>query len=439
MPKPIIDTDQFVDIGLGKSLEYSSIDNRPERGDVLLPGIRPTGASFSTREEQDPWVIVDLSAAFRISRIRVFSDPVSLHSMLPLHIEHSLNRDAWTTLATRHAPFGGRADHEPLEIQLPFPFKARYVRLSTPKRGRLFFDYVEICAKIPASSFCMLRNVRVTDAAVTAEYHHTQSYGFSWVFSLALAFIIGANVRGVSIDKVSFRYCLRQFKDHPHDDPYAEWFDGSVTEPSVLPEGLIAVPHHGVYANIDFASVIPFSTRYFTPSMKTRTAAQELCSRLRVDVERTIAIVYRGTDKSTEVKPLPIEDYVAIAMSLRAAHPGFRVLIQTDQAEALNYVRSVVPDAISIDEIPVVTGSTAVHNHEIETEFGITKAEFGLRLVAMMLLVSQVRFVITHTGNMGLWITLFRGGAADLFQAGSDGVWRDPEGKVHVPERLVAA
>jgi hypothetical protein len=74
--------------------------------------------------------------------------------------------------------------------------------------------------------------------------------------------------------------------------------------------------------------------------------------------------------------------------------------------------------------MPVSTTGRVVHDLDDAT-LGISRCEFGLLLVAVAHLLSKADLVINHTGNMALWIALWRGHARGLYQFDSAGHWVD--------------
>jgi hypothetical protein len=104
---------------------------------------------FHTDFETQPWWQVDLSLVTPIRRIVVFNclDGEMALRAAELFVLTSLDGRTWQEVYRRTdpQPFGG-ADGEPLQIVLPQPSLARYVRVALPGETYLHLDEVEVYA-----------------------------------------------------------------------------------------------------------------------------------------------------------------------------------------------------------------------------------------------------------------------------------------------------
>ena len=170
--------------------------------------------------------------------------------------------------------------------------------------------------------------------------------------------------------------------------------------------------HHDSYEELNHESVKDLLAKYFEPSAECINRSQEFKDRYAIDLDQTIVICYRGTDKHTEVTPSPIEKYIEIAKIALLLRPECRVLVQTDQKQIRDRLMAEFGDkAFYIDEMPVT--ETDVVMHKVLSK---DKAEFGVNLLAAVLLMSQCRYLITHTGNVAYWTVLLRGHSDRLIQ-----------------------
>jgi hypothetical protein len=193
-----------------------------------------------------------------------------------------------------------------------------------------------------------------------------------------------------------------------------------------VPAGLPRVDHHGLYRFLDYARINPAMARYFQPSEPAVRCRAELVRKYRIDPATTLAVVYRGTDKGTEVRVAPPEAYLAEARRLLARNPGFRIWIQTDEhAVRSMFCREFGERCFYLDEMPVSSNGRVIHEQE-DAALKMDRSDFGVLLIAVTSLLAQCAVVVNHTGNMGLWVCLFRGHAR--------GVWQfDDEGRVINP------
>lgn len=176
------------------------------------------------------------------------------------------------------------------------------------------------------------------------------------------------------------------------------------------------VAHHGIYGLLDYERVNPIVERFFRPSDRVLRVGAELTRRYQIIPAKTIAVVYRGTDKSTEVEVASPEAFLAITQEILNAHPGHRIWIQTDEWEVREmFVRTFADRCFYVQEMPVSRNGIVVHGQDDET-LNMDRSEFGVLLVAVSSLLAQADVVVNHTGNMALWLCLFRGHARGVWQ-----------------------
>jgi hypothetical protein len=181
------------------------------------------------------------------------------------------------------------------------------------------------------------------------------------------------------------------------------------------------VNHHGLYRFLDYARLNDVIARYFTPSIRALEIEDDLIQRYSIDLQHTLAVVYRGTDKGTEVTLGRPEAYLKAAQEFLFRRPDFKVWIQTDELTVRNlFVRSLGDRCFFLREMPVSTNGVVVHCLDDES-LSMDRGDFGVLLVAVTHLLSRAAAVINHTGNMALWICLWRGHAQGLIQFDDEG------------------
>jgi len=176
------------------------------------------------------------------------------------------------------------------------------------------------------------------------------------------------------------------------------------------------VPHHGVYAFLDYQRLNPIIDRFFQPSDRAVEVRADLQRRYSIDPAKTIAVVYRGTDKGTEVMLASPEAFLSKTRQLVDENPGHRVWIQTDEEDVRNlFVHELGDRCFYLNEMPVSNNGVVVHGQNDET-LNVDRGEFGVLLIAVNSLLAQADIVVNHTGNMALWLCLWRGHARGVWQ-----------------------
>ena len=172
--------------------------------------------------------------------------------------------------------------------------------------------------------------------------------------------------------------------------------------------------YHGFYEDLHFKKLNAYISNYFNPSSLVENRIQQFFDKYRICPNKTIGVCYRGTDKVIEVAAISPLRYVSEVKKLLKKHSDFRVLVQTDQKQVRDYFLSEIGSAaFYIEEMPVTCSSSAMH---IATEKTISNFELGINLLAAVKILAQCKYLVSHTGNVSLWILLYRGSARNCCQ-----------------------
>jgi hypothetical protein len=204
-------------------------------------------------------------------------------------------------------------------------------------------------------------------------------------------------------------------------DLYPLYFRNRIEAKLPSTQPIPKVNHHGLYRFLDFERLNEVMARYFTPSAQALEMEADLIRRYSIDLNHTLAVVYRGTDKGTEVKLGRPEDYLKAARDFLMHEPEFKVWIQTDEVKVRDlFVRTLGPRCFFLREMPVSANGVVVHCLD-DDALNMDRSDFGVLLVAVTHLLSRTAAVVNHTGNMALWICLWRGHAQGLIQFDDEG------------------
>jgi len=92
------------------------------------------------------------------------------------------------------------------------------------------------------------------------------------------------------------------------------------------------------------------------------------------------------------------------------------VWIQTDERDVrAMFVCEFADRCFYVHEMPVSGNGVVVHDQDDET-LKMDRSEFGVLLIAVNSLLAQCDTVVNHTGNMALWLCLWRGHARRVWQ-----------------------
>ena len=226
-------------------------------------------------------------------------------------------------------------------------------------------------------------------------------------------------------ERIDFSRAFRWFRNAQQtsdaSDMYPLFFSPGAIDATRGLTWLPRVRYHGLYCWIDYRRFKPVMQRYFQPSEKARAFQSKWIARYDIDPAKTIAVVYRGTDKSTELALASPLAYVDQARTILERHPDFRILIQTDELAVRDlFIEAFGPRCFFIEDMPVSRHGVVVHELD-DASLQRDRGEFGVMLVAVTELLSRAAFVVNHTGNLALWVCLWRGHSRGVVQFDSTG------------------
>lgn len=218
-------------------------------------------------------------------------------------------------------------------------------------------------------------------------------------------------------DHVNNRFGMDAFKQHQTANTVPQWFASpSPTSLNQLaarrPIGkLLDTPHvfdhHGNYETIltqqlgaDWLQA--FLHTYMQPNRNLQKVIDRMVRRYRITSKRTLVVCYRGTDKSSELQQDPLSKYLATTQKLVKDCDIDQVLIQTDQQQVRDlFLKTFSGYCVVIEELPVTRGQVVMHAHlagQVDIE------AWTLNLLAMVFACARACTVLTHTGNLGLFL-----------------------------------
>jgi hypothetical protein len=225
--------------------------------------------------------------------------------------------------------------------------------------------------------------------------------------------------------RIDFSQAFRWFRNaqqtRDESDMYPLFFSPGAVDSTRGLTWLPRVRYHGLYCWIDYRRFGLVMRRYFQPSEKARAFQSKWIARYDIDPARTIAVIYRGTDKSTELTLASPLAYVDQAKKILERHPDFRILIQTDELAVRDlFVEEFGSRCFFIEDMPVSRHGVVVHELD-DASLQRDRGEFGVMLIAVTELLSRAAFVVNHTGNLALWVCLWRGHSRGVVQFDSTG------------------
>jgi hypothetical protein len=181
-----------------------------------------------------------------------------------------------------------------------------------------------------------------------------------------------------------------------------------------------------VFKTLPLADLLPIVREYYRPTEEIQAIAASLEREYGVtDYENLCCLFYRGNDKITETSLSSYDEYITIGKRLQEANPNIRFLVQSDETEFIETMTRTFSNTIvfhgNIRHIPR-HGGCQVDKMMLPTMNYI----FIKKYVAITSIMGKCKYVVTQSGNCGMWIILLRGHAEGVYQF-KDGGWHIPQ------------
>jgi hypothetical protein len=220
---------------------------------------------------------------------------------------------------------------------------------------------------------------------------------------------------GICCTRINNKFGMHEFKRNWNRDEWSYLFrqpgKTEAEELSLSPQRAHGYfDQHGDYTRIvtQERSVAWFGkllSTYFHPSDEVRDRARFFIEKYAISPDHTIAVCYRGTDKHTEITPTPLSQYFDYVDQEIAKTQNSRVLIQTDQLQVRDlFLARYKQNCSFINELPATSGNTVLHYTNLRGD----PRDFAINLYAMTLALANTKQLITHTGNVGFFLSLHR-------------------------------
>jgi len=168
------------------------------------------------------------------------------------------------------------------------------------------------------------------------------------------------------------------------------------------------------YSVLDFAPIMPFIQKYFSPSDEIRGIISRMETKYSLDYENTCVIFFRGNDKYTETALPHYSELYYSACNVFVNNPNVKFLIQSDETEFIEFMLARFPDNSFYfrDEIRHIPRSSTT----VDIAMKSMNAEFSKYFLAITMIMSKCKYVVCNSGNCSAWIVLFRGNCENVQQ-----------------------
>lgn len=221
---------------------------------------------------------------------------------------------------------------------------------------------------------------------------------------------------GIIPDKISYSMGFKRFKSDPERDIFPDFYQIDTSVPvHLLKTVTLPDENRKQFELYDFEYYNQVIRRFFNPSDLVLERKKFLLNKYNINPEETISVLYRGTDKYTEVRLGPPQAFLNATYQILNQTGAKKVLVQTDQTQVLEFFKQELGDiVVNFEETPSTSGKDAM-NTVMENE-GKDTMDWMQWFDSALRCVSDCAYVVNHTGNCGLWMNLYRGNVTNVFQ-----------------------
>ena len=174
-------------------------------------------------------------------------------------------------------------------------------------------------------------------------------------------------------------------------------------------------PHwqFGNYHIFPYHDLNPFIQRFFSPSEKIQKVIRNIEEKYNIQYNNSCMAYYRGTDKYLETELISFDEMFRQIDQIKDRDPNINIVIQSDQTQFIEQARVKYPGAtiFNNENVHTLTNNGIHYIYKDDENYNII-----LYFVAIMFIMSKCKYVITGSGNCGLWIALLRGNTSNYSQ-----------------------
>lgn len=171
------------------------------------------------------------------------------------------------------------------------------------------------------------------------------------------------------------------------------------------------------YKFLDYENISFFIEKYFSPSDEVLEIKNNIIKKYDLNLDKTITVFYRGNDKNFETNVPSYEEMLLKVIEIKKKFPDYKLLIQTDEYEFSEFMKKNFDDFVVFEESMMMSRNTTYGQGSIQyiLKSG-EKVNYGKTFLAIMLIMSESKKIILPSGNIGMWICLFRKNSKNVYQ-----------------------
>lgn len=249
-----------------------------------------------------------------------------------------------------------------------------------------------------------------------------KDYGFFSTFTLMITSIMVVyKTYKKTPDKIDGSTLLNKIKKGKDIDMYHYFFhmDDSIKIGFDIDE--IPVPfspddHHTIYSEKYSKYYNIFFKKYFNVNQNIKEKIDFLIKKYNVDVNKSISVIYRDSDKWTDMGGF---NYISAGAYLRKCREIFELDGNTPKVLIQSENNGVIKTFNEVFDLTFFNETSLGNSSEIYPPIPIDdskKLEWSEYYIASLWIHSKCKYVLTYTGNSAFFIYLNRGTTKNLIQ-----------------------
>ena len=163
------------------------------------------------------------------------------------------------------------------------------------------------------------------------------------------------------------------------------------------------------YRKLPFKDLLHLKRQSFHPSSEVFKKMGVLLDRLnKFDHLEYTAVIYRGNDKARETNIASHDEFIEKCKEI-----GGRFLVLPDECTFRTRMIKEFPESIFFEEVTCTDNKDSMPLFETSWNKRIERDQYFL---AALIIAGQCKNMITHSGNVGLWASIYRGRKEGIYQ-----------------------
>lgn len=176
--------------------------------------------------------------------------------------------------------------------------------------------------------------------------------------------------------------------------------------------------HHSIYGK-EFVNKNNFFVEFFKSTESQTKLMNNFIQQYDIQLEDTLGVYYRKTDKISEIHHMPDEEYLQTVKDIKNKLKVKRLWLLTDQQQIKDmFVSKFKNECFFVKELPFNSNNVSTH-HSMTS--GGSKLDYIKNFDAVLKTISKCKYLINHTGNSACAIAMFRGSVENTWQVSHGG------------------